>query len=86
VLSVQTVTFGGSGEIAATLTLRAIRSRCGGTVVEMAMEFDHDTLRSYTVEVQKKLCTERRIAAYRKRKEELNVALSEMPTKEFSAG
>ena len=85
-LSVRTVTFGGSGGIVATLTSHAIRSRRGGTVVEMAMEFDPDTLQSYTVEVLKKLCTERRTAVYRKRKEELNAALSDMPTREFSAG
>ena len=32
------INFGGSGGIAATLAPRAIRSRCGGTVAEMATE------------------------------------------------
>jgi len=51
----------------------------------MATEFDSDTLRSYTVEALKKLCTERHIAVYGKRKEELIAALSETPTAEFGA-
>jgi len=51
----------------------------------MATEFDPDTLRSYTVEALKKLCTERHIAVYGKRKEELIAALSETPTAEFGA-
>jgi len=52
----------------------------------MATEFDPDTLRSYTVEAAlKKLCTERHIAVYGKRKEELIAAISETPTAEFGA-
>ena len=76
----RTVTFGGSGGIAATLTPHAIRFRRRRTVAEMATEFDSDTLRSYTVEALKKLCTERHIAVYGTRKEELIAALSETPT------
>jgi len=49
----------------------------------MATKFDPDTLRSYTVEALKKLCTERHIAVFGKRKEELITALSETPTAEF---
>jgi len=51
-------------------------------VDKMATEVD---LRNYTVEALKKLCPERHIAVNGKRKEELNVALSEMPTRQFSA-
>ena len=79
------MTFGGSGRIAMTLTPYAIHSRRGRTVDKMATEVDPDTLRSYTMEALKKLCPERHIAVYGKRKEELNAALSETPTREFSA-